>query len=120
MRHGRIIGRGDQRLLVPRVMQTTTALERMRGLLGRPQLQPDEALLIAPCWSIHTLGMHYAIDVVFLTGNLQIRRIVENLVPLRLAWSTGSAMVLELAAGAVSRLQLSPGLELAWCDTGDA
>lgn len=120
MRHGRITRRSDQYLLVSNAMRTTTALERMRGLIGRPPLQPDEGLLIAPCWSIHTLGMRYPIDAVFLTPNWQIRKIVNGLKPSRLAWSPGSAMTLELAAGAANRLQLTPGMELAWLEAEDS
>lgn len=120
MKYGRIIRRSDQTPLVSKAMQTTTALERMRGLIGRPPLQPDEGLLIAPCWSIHTLGMRYPIDAVFLTPNWQIRKIVNGLNPSRLAWSPGSAMTLELAVGAATRLQMAPGLELAWHEADDS
>ena len=45
--------------------RTETMLERMRGLLGRPPLRPGQALLIDDCNMVHTIGMRYAIDVVF-------------------------------------------------------
>ena len=40
--------------------------ERMRGLLGRSGLAPDEALLLPDCRSVHTVGMRFAIRVAFL------------------------------------------------------
>ena len=39
---------------------------RAVGLLGRSSLDDDEGLLLAPCASVHTLGMRFAIDVAFL------------------------------------------------------
>ena len=39
--------------------------ERRRGLLGRDGLRPSAALDLAPCSSIHTAFMRFAIDVVF-------------------------------------------------------
>jgi uncharacterized membrane protein (UPF0127 family) len=41
-------------------------LARMKGLLGRQGLEPGESLWIRPCNSIHTIGMKFPIDAVFL------------------------------------------------------
>jgi hypothetical protein len=114
LRYGRIYAHPEQRLLLDRVMRPTTTLERMRGLLSRPAPGPREGMLIAPCSSVHTFGMGYPIDLVFLTRSWHVRRVVPGLKPLRVAWSVGSAMVLELAAGAAATLGLVPGQELQW------
>ena len=37
----------------------------MRGLLDRQSIAPGEGLLIPKCRSIHTMGMRFPIDVVF-------------------------------------------------------
>lgn len=95
-------------------MYASSMLERMRGLLGRPPLAADQGLLIAPCSSVHTIGMHYPIDLVFLNRQWRILRIIPALNPLRLAWVFGAGMVLELAAGAAAALGLAPGQELSW------
>ncbi|MDD2420528.1 MAG: DUF192 domain-containing protein [Heliobacteriaceae bacterium] len=39
---------------------------RLRGLLGRSHLPPGYALLLAPCNQIHTLGMRFPLDVLYL------------------------------------------------------
>jgi uncharacterized membrane protein (UPF0127 family) len=52
---------------------------RIRGLLGRKALAPDEGLLITPCPSVHMVGMKFAIDVIFLTRENLITDWVENL-----------------------------------------
>ncbi|MDH6167917.1 uncharacterized membrane protein (UPF0127 family) [Variovorax boronicumulans] len=86
--------------------------DRTRGLLGRPRLAANEGLLIARCSSVHTVGMRYPIDVVFLDRNGQIVRVVEQLKPMRMVWCPGAARVLELDAGQARRLALLPGLKL--------
>jgi uncharacterized membrane protein (UPF0127 family) len=95
-------------------MLAENSLERMRGLLARPPLEEDQGLLLSPCSSVHTFGMRYPIDLVFLDRGWRIRRVVAGLRPLRLAWAPGAHMTLELAAGAAGTLGLKPGQALAW------
>jgi uncharacterized membrane protein (UPF0127 family) len=40
--------------------------ERMRGLIGARALGPHHAMLLERCRSVHTFGMRFPIDVVFL------------------------------------------------------
>ena len=42
-----------------------TRRDRRKGLLGRSGLEPASALIIAPCFSIHTMFMRFDIDAVF-------------------------------------------------------
>jgi len=86
--------------------------DRTRGLLGRPRLAASEGLLIMRCSSVHTVGMRYPIDVVFLDRHGGIARVVESLRPMRMAMCLGATSVLELAAGQARRLALRPGLKL--------
>lgn len=86
--------------------------DRTRGLLGRPRITGSEGLLITRCSSVHTVGMRYAIDVVFLDRHGCIARVVESVKPMRMAMCRGAVSVLELAAGQARRLSLQPGLKL--------
>ena len=90
-----------------------TAWQRTRGLLGRPRLHDGEGLLIARCRSVHTVGMGYAIDVVFIDTRGRIVRVVEALRPMRMAVCLRGASVLELAAGQARALGLRMGIQLA-------
>lgn len=71
-------------------------------LLGLSRLEREEAgpgLLIPRCASVHTFGMRFALDLVFLDAEgrpLALRRAV---LPRRLAAHRGAAAVLELPAG---------------------
>ena len=42
-----------------------TRRSRRRGLLGRDSLDEAFAMLLAPCAAVHTAGMRFPIDVVF-------------------------------------------------------
>lgn len=97
---------------VPGTLHVRHALrwhERLRGLLGRAPLGPDEALDIARCNSVHTVGMRYAIDVVFVGRDGSIVRVVEGLGPWRAAACWRAARTVELAAGAAARHGLVRG-----------
>lgn len=117
---GALYSRSDPQRILPRVWRTANAVERMRGLLGRPVLGPGEAFLIEPCGSIHTWGMTYALDIVFLSSGWEVKKLVRNLVPWRMASCLGAAMTLELRAGALTDLELVPGAVLEWTEGRDA
>ena len=88
--------------------------ERMRGLLGRAPLVNGEALLITSCSSIHTFFMQYPIDLAFINNNWQIKKLVLELKPFKLAWAPGTSMVVEMPAGTINHLNLQEGLTLLW------
>lgn len=86
----------------------------MVGLLGRRELPVDEGLWLAPAWSIHTWGMRFPIDVVFVDRDERVLRIVEAMVPWRLVSRRGAHAVVELAAGRARALGLREGCRLEW------
>ena len=93
-----------------RVELAMTARHRARGLLGRSSLPPAQALWLAPCRSIHTIGMRFPIDVVYLDRDWRVVAIRERVVPFRITWGGWRARgVLEFAAGEVARLQIAAG-----------
>ena len=98
---------------VATVELATAPITRARGLLGRSGLEPGRALWLAPCRSIHTVGMRFAIDVVFLDREFSVLALFENLGPFRLAWGGWRARgALEFGAGEAARLGLSLGQPL--------
>jgi len=98
-----------------------TFLTRFRGLLGKTGLAPSEGLWIKPCDSIHTLGMRFAIDAVFLDRRGRVVKAVEQLRPGRLVFPLATAVsVLELAAGTVARTGTTVGdlISITECQSG--
>ena len=114
MRQGRIMCAG--RVLANKTECASSFLDRLRGLLGRSSLGPDSALLIERCGSIHTVGMRFAIDAVFLDRAWHVVRIVRNIRPGRLMVCGGwrAARVLESETGCLDLAGIQVGGELAW------
>lgn len=82
---------------------------RTRGLLGRQCLAPDHALVIAPCSAIHTFGMQFPIDVIFVAGDGRILKIRRNMRAGRMTASIGAFATVEMAAGEADRHSLTAG-----------
>jgi uncharacterized membrane protein (UPF0127 family) len=85
------------------VSKAFTGESRRKGLLGRESLPPGEGLWIRPCEGIHTIGMRFAIDLVYLDRRRQIRKLVRNVRPWRISLCLSAHSVLELPAGTVDR-----------------
>lgn len=96
------------------VWRADTPWTRMRGLLGRSRLQPGQGLAIVPCNAIHTFGMGYALDVVFVGKGDRIVKLCRAVPRRRLAFAPSAGWVLELPAGEIDRLALMLGDELQW------
>ena len=75
---------------------------RIKGLLGRNSLSSGDALLLKPCNGIHTFGMRFAIDVIFLDRKNRVVAVTKDLQPNRLTrLYLHAASVLELPAGTI-------------------
>ena len=91
---------------------TTSAWERMRGLLGRAPLAADEALVIEPCNMVHTVGMRYPIDVVFADRAGRVLQVSAAVPPRRMRGCLRAARVVELRAGEAARRGWVVGTQL--------
>ncbi len=106
--------RSDGRLIVPRAWRADRPWSRARGLLGREPLRVDraEALWLAPCGSVHTMGMRYPLDLVFLDRKGSVIDCHEHVEPWRVRRARGAHQTVEFASSALSRLK--PRLGDAW------
>lgn len=105
---------GSGRLLLACVERTSTWLERLRGLLARPEPDPDGGLLITPCRSIHMIGMLYPLDVVFLDCRGRVVSCKRRLLPMGFAVDRRAVEVLELRSGSIDRLGIREQMRLVW------
>lgn len=100
----------DGALVCARARVAMNGWGRLRGLLARPPLETGEGLWLAPCNGVHTVGMTYAIDVVFMGSEHHILAFAQAVPPLRFRRGPrGSRAVLELPAGDADRLGLTVG-----------
>jgi uncharacterized protein len=108
--------RDDSKVVCEHCVVAATPWRRFKGLLGRSSMHDGEGLWIQRSSSIHMFFMRFPIDVVFLDGNLQVRKVVRDLKPWRIAAARGAKSVVELPAGAAERLDVKPGDRLALDD----
>jgi uncharacterized membrane protein (UPF0127 family) len=86
---------------------------RLVGLLRRKSLHREEGLLISPGGSIHTWGMHFPIDVVFLDQDFRILKVAHSVRPWRASLAPRRTRhVLELRGGRCTECRLQVGMTL--------
>lgn len=95
-----------------KVFAADTFFLRAFGLLFRRPLERGEALHLKPCNAIHTIGMRYAIDLVFLDRYSEIVSMKSDVSGFRMCRCTAASSVLEMRAGEASRLGLNLGMKL--------
>ena len=66
------------------VARADTSFRRLRGLLGRWSLRSDEGLWVIPSRGIHTVGLFFQIDVVYLDESCRVVHLIESLKPFRI------------------------------------
>ena len=102
-----------QRPLASTVTVAKTAWAKIVGLLGHQRLETGKGLLLPGCRSIHTCGMRFAIDAVFVDRGWRVVAIKPHLVPWRLVWPVWKAWgVVELPAGSLQAMELLVGDQL--------
>jgi hypothetical protein len=88
---------------------------RLVGLLGTTQdwARPGKGLWIVPSHGVHTIGMLYALDLIFLDRNNLVVDVEEHVRPFRISKvSLKSNSVLELPVHTVFRTETRAGDQL--------
>lgn len=95
------------------VREARSPFSRLKGLLGVSRLAPGEGLWISPCNSIHSLGMVFEFDALFLDAGMKVvalyRRFRKNRIS-RIYWDARG--VLELPEGTIERTGTEVGDEI--------
>jgi uncharacterized membrane protein (UPF0127 family) len=89
-----------------------THWSRLRGLMARDvrRFPQGSGLWIVPCRGVHTFGMRFAIDVVYLNAEQEVVYVKENLRPWRMApVRLAAASVVELPSGTIGQTQTGVG-----------
>jgi uncharacterized membrane protein (UPF0127 family) len=81
------------------VRRASGPLARLLGLAGVASLPCDAGLLLPRTSSVHTFGMRFALDLVWLDGAGSVVRIDRGVPPLRLRTCRHARSVVELPAG---------------------
>jgi uncharacterized membrane protein (UPF0127 family) len=100
-------------LVARRLIRPRGFLRHHLGLLLHPPLEPDEALWLDPCGSIHTWGMAYAIDVLFVDPAGRVLKLALGVKPWRVVGAPrGCRSVIELRAGVGGKAEVGTRLAL--------
>ena len=108
-----VFNRNRESFLGLRVAPADTSLTRLRGLLGKLRLHPEDGIWLAPSRGIHTVGMLFAVDLIYLDANCQVIHLVEYLRGFRLAaLKIHASSVLELPPHTIYSSQTQAGDQL--------
>lgn len=91
---------------------------RRRGLLGRSSLEPASAMVLSPCWMVHTAFMQFPIDVLFVDAQGVVVHVARNVAPWRAAMSRRAHVVIELPAGAAAHRDVNVGDCVTFLESG--
>ena len=96
-----------------KVIKADTLATRLVGLLGSNTFTGSSALHIEPCNHIHTFGMDYSIDVLFIDKNGYVIHAISQLEKNKISPNIPAAVsVLELPAGSIDKFNIKAGHHL--------
>jgi uncharacterized membrane protein (UPF0127 family) len=117
-----VINRTKKTWLATKVRKADNFVTRLVGLLKRRTLGPEEALWLMPSKGIHTIGMKFPIDVVFLSRDNTVLQVVPGMPPFRISTvQFRGYSVLELPSGTIKKSQTEVGdqLEISLAETSE-
>jgi uncharacterized membrane protein (UPF0127 family) len=82
------------------LVEARTSRARRHGLARLDSLPDDHALLIPRCPSVHTFGMRFALDLIWLGKSDRVVRVDRSVAPGRMRMCPRARSVVETAAGA--------------------
>jgi uncharacterized membrane protein (UPF0127 family) len=82
-----------------RLAEARTARARLLGLAGLDEPPPGHALLIPRCRSVHTFGMRFALDLVWLDAEGRVVAVTRGVPPRRMRSCRRGRAVVEVPAG---------------------
>lgn len=93
-----------------------TTFTRLRGLIGKLRLRLNEGMWVVPSRGVHTLGVLFPLDLIYIDENYRVIHLIEyfprfRIAPLRIQ----AASVLELPTHTIYSSQTQPGDQLLIC-----
>ena len=95
------------------VTVANTPLMRLKGLLGKVRLRVDEGIWVVPSRGVHTIGVPFAIDLIYLDSDQHVILLIESFGSFRIGpVRRQCASVLELPTRSIFASQTKVGDEL--------
>jgi uncharacterized membrane protein (UPF0127 family) len=98
------------------VTPADTTFTRLKGLIGRLRLKVDEGLWVVPSCGIHTMGVLFPLDLIYVDENHQVIHVIEHFPQFRISpLKTQATSVLELPTHTIYTSQTQAGDQLLIC-----
>lgn len=111
----RIVNRTRRTLVGDDVRLVDTWVGRLRGYLGSDRPRRGQGILLFPCRAVHTFGMRFPLDVIFLDPEGRVLEVTANLSPGTRSGPVKEAQyVLEVPPGTIEDTQTRVGDEMSW------
>src|ERR1700721_2183481 len=112
MRRLRVHNPSRETMLADRAQIADTSKTRKTGLLKHQRLESGEGLWITPCEGVHTVGMKFPIDVLFLDKKRKVVKIRAAMPRWRMAACFSAHSVLGLPRGTAAATNTTAGDQL--------
>ncbi len=109
----KLLNKTKNQMIATHVELADTFIKRAVGLLGHKNLEKENCMWFDECRSIHTFGMRFSLDVIFVDKNMIVKKVFYNVKPGRITlpvWSARAAF--EFTAGSLSSHNIQPGDQL--------
>ena len=98
------------------VMPADTPFTRLKGLIGKLKLRVDEGLWVVPSCGIHTVGVLFPLDLIYLDENHHVIHVIEHFPRFSISpLKPRASSVLELPTHTIFSSQTQPGDQLIIC-----
>lgn len=102
------------------VKAADTIFSRLRGFIGRFKLRSDEGIWVVPSRGVHTLGLFFPLDLIYLDENCRVIHLVEYFPSFRIGpLKTQAESVLELPTHTIYSSHTQAGDQLVICVAED-
>jgi uncharacterized membrane protein (UPF0127 family) len=106
----RIENRTRKTLVGTRVDLASTWWGRLKGFIGRQEPIPGEGILLWPCNAVHTYGMSFDLDILFLDDRGRVLEMIRSFAPWKKTSRVpGARYVLEGPPGMIEESQTEVG-----------
>jgi len=106
----RIIKQNTGAVLAENALVADNFSARLKGLLGKDSLPSGEALVLKPCYCVHTFFMRFSIDVIFVSHQNKVIQCFSELKPFRITpIYFSSALAIEFPPGTIASTATCPG-----------
>lgn len=97
-----------------------THLARFKGLVGYFRLKSDQGIWVVPSWGVHSMGVLFPIDLIYLDADRRVIHLVESFGSFRIGPIRKNCLsVLELPPRTIYSSQTQVGDELLICSSSE-